>query len=143
MRTSLQTRTVLVSMALLVFAGPAMAQVDNKVTFEAPFEFYAGNTQMPAGSYTVSQPDINAKVLLIESPTGGHSAFVDYLPVEADAPPSKSQITFNKYGTTDFLNLITLQGQKSEMQIVESQAEQDAAKADAAATHSLSVKTGR
>src|SRR5207245_11432372 len=38
---------------------PTMAQISNKVTFDAPFAFYAGNAKMPAGSYTITQPDID------------------------------------------------------------------------------------
>src|SRR5258708_3532227 len=45
-------------------AIPTVTQVNNTVTFEVPFAFYAGNAKMPAGSYTVTQPDDNAELLL-------------------------------------------------------------------------------
>ena len=43
----------------LLFALPAMAQIENGVKFDAPSAFYVGNTQLPAGSYTITQPDDN------------------------------------------------------------------------------------
>jgi hypothetical protein len=134
--------TVLMSMVFLLSAIPTVAQIDNSVTFEVPFAFYAGNAKMPAGSYTVTQPDDNAELLLIESADGSHSAFVEYAPDGSDTPPSKTEITFNKYANTDFLSGISVQGQTS-MQIRASKAEQNAAKAAAAEKHSLSAKNGR
>ena len=62
-----QKLTMLMSMVWLLSAISAMAQIDNRVTFQAPFAFYAGNAKLPAGSYTVTQPDDNADLLLIES----------------------------------------------------------------------------
>ena len=134
--------TVLMSVVFLLSAIPTVAQIDNSVTFEVPFAFYAGNAKMPAGSYTVTQPDDNAELLLIESADGSHSAFVEYTPDGSDTPPPKTEITFNKYANTDFLSGISVQGQTS-MQIRASKAEQNAAKAAAAEKHSLSAKNGR
>jgi len=137
-----QKLTVLMSMLLLLSAMPTMAQMDNRVTFQAPSTFYAGNAKLPAGSYTVSQPDDNAELLLIESADGSHSVFVEYVADGSDTAPSKTEITFNKYGNTEFLSRITVEGQNS-MQIVASKAERNAAKAAAAEKHSLSAKLGR
>jgi hypothetical protein len=138
-----QKPTVLMSILLLLSAIPALAQIDNRVTFDAPFAFYAGNAKMPAGHYTVTQPDAIANVLLIESADRSHSAFVDYIQGGSGTPSPKTEVTFNKYGTTEFLNSISLQGQESEMQLVTSTAEQNAAKAASAAKHKLSASRGR
>src|ERR1700682_6323386 len=97
-----QKLTVLMSMLVLLSAIPAMAQIDNSVTFQASFSFYAGNAKLPAGSYTVRQADDNAELLLIESGDGSHSVFVDYVPDESNTPPSKTEITFNKYANAEF-----------------------------------------
>jgi len=120
---------------------PMMAQIiPNRVTFDAPSAFYAGNAKMPAGSYSVSQPDPNTNLLLIEDANGSHSAFVEYEPVSSDRTHAQSDVTFNKYGNIDFLSTISVQGRNSEMQIVPSKVEQNAAKAAAAERHSLSAK---
>ena len=134
--------TVLMSMVFLLSAIPTMAQIDNSVTFEVPFAFYAGNAKMPAGSYTVTQPDDNAELLLIESADGSHSVFVEYVADGSGTRPSKTEITFNKYANADFLSRISVEGQNS-MQILASKAERNAAKATAAEKHSLSARLGR
>jgi hypothetical protein len=139
---TLNKLTMLMSMVFLFCAVPAMAQIDNRVTFEAPFAFYAGNAKMPAGSYTVTQPDLNAELLLLESADGSHSVFVEYMTDESNTPASKTEITFNKYANTEFLGRISVQGQNS-MEILTSKAEQNAATVAAAEKHTLSAKNGR
>ena len=137
-----QKLSVLMSMLCLLSAIPAMAQIENRLTFQAPFAFYAGNAKLPAGSYTVTQPDDNAELLLIESADGSHSVFVEYVADGSDTAPAKTEVTFNKYANTEFLSRISVEGQAS-MQVLASKAEQNAAKAAAAQKHSLSAKSGR
>ena len=139
---SFQKLTILMSMLLLLSAIPAMAQIDNSVTFQASFAFYAGNAKLPPGTYTVRQPDDNADLLLIESADGAHSVFVEYVADGSDTAPSKTEVTFNKYANADFLSRISVGGQNS-MQILASKAERNAAKAAAAEKHSLSAKLDR
>src|ERR1700682_6030190 len=135
-------KKLIVPLGLLSFlcAIPSMAQITNRVTFDAPAAFYAGNAKMPAGSYTVTQPDANANLLLIEDATGSHSAFVEYEVVSASTSHAQSDVTFNRYGNVDFLSTIWIQGQDSEMRIPALKVEQNAAKAAAAENHSLSAK---
>jgi hypothetical protein len=140
--TTFQKLTVLMSMLCLLSAIPAMAQVDNRLTFQAPFAFYAGNAKLPAGSYTVTQPDDNPELLLIESADGLHSVFVDYMTDDSDTAPVKTEVTFNKYGNTEFLGRVSVQGQNS-MQVLASKAEHNAARAAASEKHSLSAKSVR
>jgi len=127
---------------VLVSTIPAMAQIANQVTFEAPFAFYAGNAKLPAGSYRVTQPDANDQLLLVESADGVHSVFVEYVPVDSAEPSKKSEVTFKKYGSTDFLNSISVQGDDSGMKILQTKAEQKAAKTATASTHSLAASNG-
>jgi hypothetical protein len=131
---------VLMGLLSVLCAIPAMAQIANKVTFDAPSAFYAGNAKMPAGSYTVTQQDGDDSLLLIEGAGGSHSAFVEYVVAPTDTPRPQTNVTFNKYGTAEFLSAIWIQGRNSEMQILPSKAEQNAAKAAAAEKHSLSAK---
>jgi len=118
----------------------SMAQINNSVKFDAPSAFYAGNAKMPAGRYTVTQPDVDSSLLLIEDAGGSHSAFVEYEVHTSDTPHSQTDVTFNKYGSVDFLSAVWIQGRKSEMQILPSKLEQNSAKAAAAEKHSLSAK---
>jgi hypothetical protein len=138
---TVKKQIALMGLLSVLCAVPMMAQVTNKVTFDAPSAFYAGNAKMPAGSYTVTQPDIDANLLLIEDTNGSHSAFVEYEVVSSDTPHAQGDVTFNKYGNVDFLSSIWIEGRKSEMQIVPSKVEKNAAKAAAAEKHSLSAKS--
>jgi hypothetical protein len=121
---------------------PAGAQIDNEVTFNSPFAFYAGNAELPAGTYTVTQPDDSDHVLQIQSADGSRSVLVEFDPVDSNAPSSKTEITFNKYGTVEFISGISVQGQDSSMQIFQTKAEKNAAKTAAAASHALSSVSG-
>ena len=135
-------KKLIVPMGLLsiLFAIPSVAQIANAVTFEAPAAFYAGNAKMPAGSYRVTQPDMDSNLLLIETADGSRSVFVEYEGVSSDTPHAETDVTFNKYGKVEFLSAIWVQGRKNGMQIMPSKVEQNTAKAAAAEKHSLSAK---
>jgi len=135
-------KKLIVGMGLVsvLCAIPAMAQIANSVTFDAPSAFYAGNAKMPAGSYRLTQPDADSNLLLLESASGSHSVFVEYEVVSSETRHTQSDVTFNKYGNVDFLSAIWVEGRKSEMQILSTKFEQNTAKAATAEKHSLSAK---
>jgi hypothetical protein len=137
----LRKLTLPMGLLSVLCAIPSMAQIANKVTFEAPSAFYAGNAKMPTGSYTASQPNVDDNLLLIEDASGSHSAFVEYEVVSSNTPHAHSDVTFNKYGNVDFLSAIWVEGRNSEMQILQSKVEKNAAKAASANKHSLSAKS--
>ncbi len=127
--------------SLVLCAIPSMAQIANSVTFHAPSPFYAGNAKMPAGSYRVTQPEPDDNLLSIEDASGSHWAFVECVIAHSETPHAQSDVTSNKYGNVEFLSAIWVDGRKSEMQILPSKVEQNAAKAAAAEKHSLSAKS--
>jgi hypothetical protein len=135
-------KKLMVTTGLLSVLGaiPTMAQIPTRVTFDAPSAFYAGNAKMPAGSYTVSKPDGDEDLLLIEDASDAHSVFVEYVVTSSDTPHAQIDVTFNKYGKVEFLSRIWVQGDNSGMQVLPSNAEQNAARAAAAESHSLSAK---
>jgi hypothetical protein len=132
---------VLMGLLSVLCAIPTMAQIANRVTFDAPFAFYVGNAKMPAGSYTVSQPNADENLLLIEDANRSHAVFVEYLVASSDTPHAQSDVTFNKYGKVEFLSAVWVEGQNSEMQILPAKVEQNASRAAAAEKHSLSAKS--
>ena len=136
-------KKLIVGMSLMsvLCAIPAMAQITNAVTFEAPSAFYAGNAKMPAGSYRVTQPNADDNLLLLETADGSHSVFVEFEKGSSDTRHTQSDVTFNKYGSVDFLSAIWVEGRKSEMQILPSKFEQNTARAAAAEKHTLSAKS--
>ncbi len=137
-----RTSTILAGVLSLLFAIPALGQITTSIEFETTFPFYAGGAKMPAGAYRVTQPDSSESMLLVENSSGSHSAFVEFNSTSSENPHAQSDVTFNKYGKTDFLNLLWVQGQNSGMQIVPTKAEQMAAKAAAPVRHSVSAKNG-
>jgi hypothetical protein len=70
---------------------PLGAQIDNGVNFTTSFPFYAGNAKLPAGSYKITQSDMDESILQIRSKDGVHSALI---------------------GDTEYLKRIWVQGQK-------------------------------
>jgi len=122
----------------LLSAMPLAAQIENGVDFTTSFPFYAGDTQLPAGHYKVTQPDVNEDLLLVTSLNGGtHSVFVQFEPTQSAQAHPKSDITFKKIGDTDYLNRVWIEGQNYGIKIAPSKDETDAA---AAAQHSSIAK---
>jgi hypothetical protein len=121
----------------LLSVMPLAAQIDNGVDFTTTFPFYAGNTRMPAGSYKITQSDVDTSVLLIQSKDGAYSGFVDFIPTHAEQPHPQSDVTFHKYGDTDYLNRIWVNGQKYGMKVDPTKAETKAAASTNVVEHSL------
>jgi hypothetical protein len=121
---------------------PLAAQIDNSVDFTTSFPFYAGDTKLPAGQYKVTQPDMNADVLLVESSDGMHSGFVDFIPTHSAQPHRKSDVTFQKYGDTDYLNRVWIAGQNYGMKVDPTKAETEAA-TDANGVQHSTVASGQ
>jgi hypothetical protein len=124
--------TVTLSVVFMLSAIPALAQSADVVNFQAPFAFQVGDDTLPPGSYTITQPDANIAVLMFEDADGSHSAFVTYRPVDHDAAPSETMVSFNEYGDVDFLSRISVAGSDTELRLFESQAEQRAAESGTA-----------
>ena len=110
----------------LLSVMPLAAQIDNGVDFTTTFPFNAGNAKMPAGSYKITQSDIDASILRIQSDDGLHTAFVDIIPTHSGQPHPHSDVTFDKYGDTEYLNRIWVEGQEYGMKVVPAKAEMNA-----------------
>jgi len=121
----------------LLAVMPLAAQIDNGVDFTTTFPFYAGNTRMPAGSYKITQADFDTSVLLIESKDGAYSAFIEFIPTQAEQPHPQGDVTFYKYGDTDFLNRIWVTGQRYGMKVDPTKVETKAAASTSVVEHSL------
>jgi hypothetical protein len=125
----------------LLFVVPAPAQtLDHPVTFSAPFAFYAGNNKMPAGTYTISQSNLDPGILTVQDSSGKHEGFVDVNQAQAPTVHAKSEVTFNKYGTTEFLDSVWTGGQMLGAQAEPTKAEKAYMSKGAAQKHSVSAK---
>ena len=105
---------VLLKMGLLSLLSvmPLAAQIDNGVAFTASFPFYAGDVKLPAGDYKVVRLDDNSDILRIQNRDDLHSIFVDFTPTESALPHRDSAVTFEKYGNTDYLDRVWIEGQE-------------------------------
>jgi hypothetical protein len=124
----------------LLSVMPLAAQIDNGVDFTTSFPFYAGDSKLPAGQYKVSQPDANVDLLLVESIDSKHSAFVQFVSTQSAQPHRQSDIAFQKYGDTDYLNRVWIEGQNYGVKIVPGKVETEAA-ADANAVQPSTAAT--
>jgi hypothetical protein len=131
---------VCIAMLTLFPALPMLAQIDNGMNFTTSFPFYVGNVKMPAGSYRITQTDIDVNELLIESDDSKYSAFVDFVPTQSGEPHAQSDVTFHKYGDTEYLNRIWVEGQNYGMKVEPTKAEKKAAASAGAVEHTVSGK---
>src|ERR1700680_2094669 len=89
---------LVVGMGLLSLLSvmPLAAQIVNGVDFTTSFPFYAGNARTPAGSYKITQSDMDESILQIQSTDGAHSALVEFIPTHSGPPHPHSDVTFHK-----------------------------------------------
>src|ERR1700756_3302422 len=130
---------VMTGLLSLLSVIPLAAQIADGVDFTTSFPFYAGNAKMPAGSYKITQSDMDESILQIQSNDGVHSALVEFIPTHSAQPHPQSDVTFHKYGDTEYLNRIWVQGQKYGMKVDPTKAETKAAANANVVEHSLSA----
>jgi hypothetical protein len=123
----------------LLSVMPLVAQIANGVDFTTSFPFYAGNAKMPAGSYKITQSDMDESVLQIQSTDGLHSALVEFIPTQSARPHPHSDVTFDKYGDIEYLNRIWVEGQEYGMKVDPTKSETKAAANANVVEHSLSA----
>jgi len=102
----------------LLSVMPLAAQIATSVDFTTSFPFYAGDAKMPAGSYKITQSDVDAGILEVQSNDGVHATFVDIIPTQSAQPHPHSDVTFDKYGDTEYLNRMWIQGQEYGMKVI-------------------------
>jgi hypothetical protein len=146
---NLWTMIVLAGLVALVAAMPAVAQNswngdELNVSFTAPMAFYAADTKMPAGKYHIKQSvGVDSSTLLVKADKGKHEVLVPFEAIASPKPVKNIDVTFNKYGNDEYLNSIAYGSISSTqgswiLKIKPTAAEQAAAKAAAAAPHTVS-----
>ena len=129
--------TVMAAVFTLMSAMPLVAQIVNGLSFSASSSFYAGNTKFPAGSYTITQSNVDNNILQVESTNDKYSGYFEALPTQSEQPHPKTEVTFHKYGGVDYLNRVWIQGQQYGLQAEQTKAEKKAAAAGAPVDHSV------
>jgi hypothetical protein len=114
-------------MLSLLSAMPLAAQVANSlvysVIFTAPFPFYAGSVKLPAGSYRITEPNENTKIVLIRNIAGTKGEFINFIPTSSLQPQKENDVTSQKYGDTGYLQALSLKGETNGIEFPRTKAE--------------------
>jgi hypothetical protein len=129
-------RRPLLTLILLGSIVPVTAgiQIINRVTFSTTFPFTAGNTKLPAGSYSIRPLDDDSEIMEISSADGKTSALFETMTAELPRTPSKGEVVFKKYGDSYVLSEIYEPGSKLGAMTIKSHAERQHAKKSGAPT---------
>jgi hypothetical protein len=94
---------------LLLAAAPGFAQADLKAT--VPFDFYAGETPLPAGLYALDVD--NAGLVWISRSDAGARCIVGSIPIGGGPNDGRaSKLVFHRYGNEYFLTEMWASGQR-------------------------------
>ena len=83
-----------------ITVGVAHAQTDKMVKANIPFNFYAGNSIMPAGTYSVGFDSLN-NFAIIRDDADQHEVFL--LGMESDQGTDTAKLVFDHLGDSYFL----------------------------------------
>ena len=110
--------------ALTVHPSKAQAQIVGNLEADIPFQFHAGNTELPPGKYIIHVlDDSDLTIMEISSADGKVSALFDVREAEANSAPARNELIFNKYGNRYFLAKLFDEGNPSGSKVVESRYE--------------------
>ena len=114
------TCMVVAALSLLIglassFASP---QIEGELKVNVPITFYVGNTELPAGEYTIkrvlpSDPD----VLEIRSSDGKTAVLISGIAAESTTTPAKTELIFKKYGSAQVLSQIFEAGNQTGVEL--------------------------
>jgi len=123
-RMKRQLRTLGPILVILCFATIGAqwvhAQIIDEIQAHLDHSFVVGNTTLPPGDYIfrVAQ-DSELAVMTVTSANGKTVVDVLVQQTTADHTPVHSELTFRKYGNTEFLNKIFERGSKDGAQVTE------------------------
>jgi hypothetical protein len=126
--------------ALTIYPSKVHAQMIGEMEVNIPFQFHAGNTKLPAGSYVIQVLDnSDLTVMEITSADGSTSALFEVQQLEANSTPTKSELIFNKYGNQYFLAKLFDEGNPSGSEVLKSHYEKQIRQTEAEAQTHLSA----
>jgi hypothetical protein len=105
---------------LTIYPPKAHAQIVGNLEVNVPFAFQAGNSKLPAGEYRIHMlENSDLTVMQISTVDGTNSVLVQVRDAEANSRPTKSELTFNKYGNSYFLAKVFDEGNPSGSEVVQ------------------------
>jgi hypothetical protein len=117
---------VLVSFFLLALSTPRLnAQIINAIQAHIDHPFVIGNTTLPAGEYTFRIMQ-GSELSVMTATSENDKTSVDFIVRAAidDHTPAHTELTFRKYGNTEFLNKIFESGSKTGVEVTETSREE-------------------
>jgi hypothetical protein len=83
-----------------------------------PFTFYVGNTQLPAGEYTIRRVSpANPDLLELRSTDGKMAVLVLGRPAQSTSTPPTTELIFKKYGSGPVLSQIFQAGNQTGVEL--------------------------
>jgi hypothetical protein len=114
-------------MTLTVMASARVAQAQQSLVINIPFDFVAGNQLLPAGEYAVKLSGPQHSLILIDRKYSLASSFMNTNAVAANEIPAESKLVFNRYGHRYFLSQIWTVGNSNGRQLQKSAREKEIA----------------
>ena len=123
----MKTRALVMAgvMALTAMATTRVAQAQESLAVNIPFDFVAGNMQLPAGEYMVKVSAPTHTLILISRKDSTASGFVNTNAAVSSEPQSESKLVFNRYGDRYFLSQVWTEGNSQGRQLLKSAREKE------------------
>jgi hypothetical protein len=123
----MKTRALVMAgmMALTALACTRVAQAQEPMVVNIPFDFVAGKAQMPAGEYSVKTWGPTSTLILIARNDSAASAFINTNAAVASEPKTESKLIFNRYGDRYFLSQVWTAGNACGRQLLKSTREKE------------------
>ena len=117
----MKTLRTLLTMTLLLGAVSAYVHAETQPLLRAsiPFRFTVGSQSFPAGNYTISTVQVQARdVILLQSSDGKRASFVPTHPAYSLDPSAQTKLIFQHYGSEYFLSQVWTLGRTSGRELV-------------------------
>ncbi len=113
--------------ALAVMSSARVAQAQQRITVNIPFDFVAGNTALPAGEYSVNVLGQQKSFLRVENKQAAAALLISTNAIISNVPQSATKLVFNRYGDRYFLAQVWTEGAQSGRQLSKSSREKELA----------------
>jgi hypothetical protein len=125
----MKTRALVMAgvMALTAMATTRVAQAQETVVVNIPFDFEAGKTTLPAGEYSVKVSNPTHSLILISRKDSTASAFINTNAVVSVNMQTESKLVFNRYGDRYFLSQVWSEGNSEGRQLLKTAREKEIA----------------
>ena len=125
----MKTRALVMAavMALTAMATTRVAQAQNAMAVNVPFDFVSGGKTLPAGEYTVRASGAGNTLILIDRQDASVSALIITHAVVSLDTQTESKLIFNRYGDRYFLSQVWSEGNSQGRQLLKTAREKEAA----------------